>query len=120
MYRKVVQQILSLSKAHGGRTGLLQPVTFFFYADTEDKASNVAIELAKLGYEVYGVEKSQQQWSVIGNTPPMKIDEDTLTQWGEAMYALADEMEVTFDGWEIEMKMKKKKKKKKNKPTDKT
>jgi regulator of RNase E activity RraB len=77
----------------------LQPLEFFFYADTEDKGSNLAIELTKLGYEVDAVEKSGDKWSIIGVTPIMKIDEATLTEWGEAMYSLAYEMEVLFDGW---------------------
>jgi regulator of RNase E activity RraB len=99
MYHELVDRLLALSKKYGGKTGHLQQVEFFFYADSEDKGSNLAIELSKLGYDVYGVEKSKDQWSVIGATPLMKIDEATLTKWGEAMYALASELEVLFDGW---------------------
>ena len=98
MYYKVVNKMLSLSKKYGGKTGHLQQVEFFFYADSEDKGSNLAIELSKLGYHVYGVEKSVDKWSIIGATPLMKIDEESLTKWGGAMYALANEMEVFFDG----------------------
>ena len=99
MYYKVVNRLLSLSKKYGGNTGHLLQVEFFFYADTEDKGSNLAIELSKLGYSVYGVERSGDKWSIIGTTTLMKIDEESLTKWGEAMYALADEAEVLFDGW---------------------
>ncbi len=99
MYRKLVHRLLSLSKKYGGKTGQLQQVEFFFYADSQDKASNLAIELSKLGYDIYGVERSRNSWSVIGCTPLMKIDEATLSEWGEAMYAIADEMNVLFDGW---------------------
>ena len=105
MYRKIVNKVLALSKKYGGKTASVQEVTFFFYADSQDLASNLAIELSKLGYVIYGVERSQSKWSIIGDTPAMKIDEKTLTGWGECMYALADKMEVEFDGWEIEMKM---------------
>ena len=77
----------------------MREVEFFFYADTEDKASNLTIELSKLGYTVYQVDKSENKWSIIGATPLMKIDEATLIEWGEAMYSLADKMEVLFDGW---------------------
>jgi regulator of RNase E activity RraB len=99
MYREVVNSLLSLSKDYGGKTGQQQQVEFFFYAGSEEKASNLTIELSKLGYEIYDVDKSKDQWSVTGVTPTMMIDETGLTQWGEAMYALADEMEVVFDGW---------------------
>jgi len=99
MYRNVVKRLLSLSKKYGGRTGQLQKVEFFFYADSEDKGSNLAIELFNLGYDVYAVERSGDKWSIIGATIFMKIDEATITSWGEAMYLLADEKEVVFDGW---------------------
>lgn len=99
MYYKVVKRLLSLSTEYGGKTGHLQQVEFFYYADSEDKGSNLAIELSKIGYHVYGVDRSADKWSVIGATPLMKIDEENLTRWGEAMYALAAEMEVLFDGW---------------------
>ena len=99
MYKKAVKRILSLSKQYGGKQGHLQQVEFFFYADSEDKGSNLAISLSQLGYEIYGVEWSGDKWSIIGATLLMKIDEATLTEWGEAMYSLADKMDVLFDGW---------------------
>jgi regulator of RNase E activity RraB len=99
MYHMIVNKLLSLSKKYGGETGQLQQVEFFFYADSEDKGSNLVIELSRLGYQVYGVERSENKWSVIGATPLMKIDEESLTKWGEAMNALAKEMEVLFDGF---------------------
>ena len=99
MYKKAVNQIFKLSKQYGGKQGHLQQVEFFFYADTEDKGSNLAISLSQLGYDVYGVERSGNKWSIIGATPLMKIDEATLIEWGEAMYLLADKMDVLFDGW---------------------
>lgn len=77
----------------------MQQIEFFFYADTEDKGSNLAIELSGMGYSVYGIDKSGDNWSIIGATPMMRVDEETLTQWGEAMYALADKMDALFDGW---------------------
>ena len=99
MFRKAIKQMLSQSKKYGGKTGHMQSIEFFFYADTEDKGSNLAIELAGMGYSVYGVDKSGDNWSIIGATPMMMIDEETLTKWGETMYILADKMHVLFDGW---------------------
>jgi regulator of RNase E activity RraB len=99
VYRKIVNRILSLSRKYGGKTGHLQQVEFFFYADSENKGSNLAIELSGFGYTVYGVERSENKWSIVGAFSLMKIDDDTLTQWREAKRVLADEMEVLFDGW---------------------
>lgn len=99
----IIKNLLSVSKKFGGKTGQMQQVEFFFYADSQDKASNLAIKLSNLGYKVYGVEKSRyktkdDKWSIIGATSPMIIDEPTLTKWTEAMLTLADEMDVEYDG----------------------
>jgi hypothetical protein len=99
MYSEAIKHLLSVSKKYGGKTGHMQRVEFFFYADTEDKGSNLAIELAGMGYSIYGIDKSGDSWSVIGATTLMAVNEETLTKWGEAMYALADRTEVIFDGW---------------------
>ena len=47
MYRKAIKQMLSQTKKYGGKTGHMQPIEFFFYADTEDKGSNLAIGLVR-------------------------------------------------------------------------
>src|SRR5688572_7072502 len=99
MYRRIVQRILTLTKEYGGKTGHTQSVEFFFYADTEDKAGNIAIELTRLGYGVYCIDKSIDKWSVIGCTPPIPVNETALTEWRESMYELANEHGVEFDGW---------------------
>jgi len=99
MYRGIVRRILTLTKEYSGKTDHTQSVEFFFYANTEDKACNLAIELRRLDYEVYCIDKSTDKWSVIGCTPPISLNETRLTEWGESMYELANEHGIEFDGW---------------------
>jgi regulator of RNase E activity RraB len=98
MYREIINRLLSLSGKYGGKSGHDQSVEFFFYADTEDRAGNLAIELTKKGYEVYQVEKSGKKWSIIGCTSPILISENNLTKWSEAMNDLANEFGAEYDG----------------------
>jgi hypothetical protein len=61
---------------------------FFFYTDSQNSASNLSIELFRLGYEIYGVNEPDSisnQWSVIGCTPKMNIGEDAINEWSDKM-----------------------------------
>ena len=93
-------KVLGLFKQHGG-SKKEQQVEFFFYTDEEDKATNLAIELYGLGYEVYGVERSnkENEWSVIGRTTVMKMTTRTLTKWSKQMVELGYSYDCNFDGW---------------------
>src|ERR1041385_389143 len=71
------KEVTKLVKQFGGHIGSSQNVSFFFYTDAEDKAANLAIELSKLGYEIFGINDNSdnnEQWSVIGQTPPMQVE----------------------------------------------
>lgn len=78
------------------------PVEFFFYTNTESKASSLAGALIKMTYTVYyfglcSYDKSR--YSLAGCTPKMKMTDNTLTQWTEQMCELALEYDCDFDGW---------------------
>lgn len=89
-------------KRFGGKPDPFQRVEFFFYSDKEDKANNLAIELNRLGYEVYGThqpETGDTQWSVIGCTPPMKLYGKEFDNWYKQMVQTGFEYDCKFDGW---------------------
>lgn len=78
------------------------PVEFFFYADTLDAASNLAIELSKLNYHLSPVHKAagdSKRWLVNGWTRKISMTEESIDQWSTLMCKLADEFDVEFDGW---------------------
>lgn len=98
---KLNRSLFNNFKQYGG-TKRESPVEFFFYTDTEDKANNLAIELVKLRYEVYGIHAPAngiQDWSIIGATIPLLMNEQEMTKWCEAMNKLGYETDCRFDGW---------------------
>jgi|GEM_PF-5337140 len=95
-----IKKWIELSKNFGAPSDELQPVEFFFYAQTENEASDLLIDLHNLGFVPYGVGVcDDKRWSVIGATPPISIKESDFTVWVEMMYALADKHNSLFDGW---------------------
>ena len=76
-------------------------VEFFFYADKEDDASNIAIELNRMGYKIEVVDRSasDKRWCVSGWTTKIKMDVDNVTDWTDRMEQLAEENNCEFDGW---------------------
>lgn len=77
---------------------------FFFYADSQNDASNLAITLHTFGYriEVADFDKlfpEDNKWIVSGWTTKMKTDIDTITEWTARMETIAKENNCMFDGW---------------------
>jgi hypothetical protein len=98
---KLNHSLFKLFKQYGGKKKE-SPVEFFFYTDTEDKATNLVIELAKLDYEIYGIHPPAEgimDWSIIGATTSLSMNEQELTKWCEKMNQLGFETDCRFDGW---------------------
>ena len=74
---------------------------YFFYTNEQDKASNLAIELSKLGYEVTVdiSEGNKDQWVITGWTTKMQMDLNTVTGWTNQMCKLGYDNDCDFDGW---------------------
>jgi regulator of RNase E activity RraB len=102
LQKEKTSKTLEVMLGFGLRTKPTQEVEFFFYADNENDASNLAIELHNLGCEIECVDNSAGRadiWLVSGWTSAMPMDEDSLTKWAEAMDKLAASNRCTFDGW---------------------
>ncbi len=75
---------------------------FFFYTDEQNKASNLAIDLSKLGYRIDTVDRSEGDeglWVVTGLTTKMKSDLNTMNDWTTLMWKIGFENDCEFDGW---------------------
>ena len=75
---------------------------FFFYTDEQNKASNLAIELKKLNYQIDKVDTAandKKQWVINGWTTKMKMDLQTVTNWTAQMCKLGYDNDCDFDGW---------------------
>ena len=103
MSRKAVNdRVLELIEHFGTKDNSVLSVEFFFFTDSQDSASNLSIELFKLGYEIYGVHEPDSisnQWSITGCTPKMNVDGDAISDWSNKMEQLAKENNSRFDGW---------------------
>jgi Regulator of ribonuclease activity B len=74
-------------------------VEFFFYANTEDAAANLSIDLSQLGYEIYKTDYKRNPICVSGCTLLIPTDEDSFVQWVTGMEAIAQQHNAEFDGW---------------------
>ena len=95
-------RVLELMNHFGTKDNSVLSVEFFFYADKQDDASNLAIELSKLGYRIDTLNEPHNainQWAIIGTTPKMDIGESAINTWTARMKQLAKENNSVFDGW---------------------
>ena len=73
---------------------------FFFYSKTRENADELKKYLEKNGYEIYGIERStKNQYSIIGVTPPISLEEDKFKKWIEKMNEIGFINDCNFDGW---------------------
>jgi hypothetical protein len=100
MADEALKKWLELSKKFGASVEDLRPVEFFFYAQTENEASDLLVDLHNLGFVLYGVgECKEERWSVIGATPPISVEENNFSVWRDMILALAEKHNSEFDGW---------------------
>lgn len=95
-------RVLEIVKHFGAKDNSVLAIEFFFYADRQDDASNLAIELHRLGYEIYAVNEPgaiSKQWSITGITPKMSADDEAMYAWTVSMERLGINNNCTFDGW---------------------
>jgi regulator of RNase E activity RraB len=102
MQKQMNAKVLEQLNIHGVTDNSELELEFFFYTNKEDNASNLAIELNKLNYQINLVAHSasdKNQWVVIGWTTKMKMDLQTITKWTNQMRKLGCENDCDFDGW---------------------
>jgi regulator of RNase E activity RraB len=78
------------------------PVEFFFFANNQQKATDLAKVLSKMGYTVYSCTTcthDKSLYSICGCTPKMKMADKFMSNWAEQMCKLGFEHDCKFDGW---------------------
>jgi len=77
---------------------------YFFYTNTEDKAEQLATEIAKLNYIVqHGASAGDRKLFIVtGWTTRMKMADDVVKQWTKQMCELGYKFDCEFDGWGTE------------------
>ena len=98
-HRSMVPIYMDLLRSHDDNTWQPRQMEFFFYGPTKEKAEGLRKDLEKLGYEVYGVDKSSNgEWSVIGLTTEFSFEVE-VEGWSDKMCEMAFINDCKFDGW---------------------
>ena len=79
---------------------LPRQVEFFFYTDSKAKGKGLRKDLRDMGYEVYGIHKSNKNnYSVVGASTPILLKEKSFQKWVQAMNEIGFANDCLFDGW---------------------
>jgi len=98
--KDAANKYLNLLKRYDKNKEDLRSMEFFFYSETGVNATELKRDLEKMGYEIYGIEKStKNQYSIIGVTPPISLEEDKFNEWIEKMNEIGFINDCNFDGW---------------------
>ena len=83
--------------------GQARPVTFWFYSTSEAGIGRQACVLQNAGYSIITCERFVSgEFLCIAGTR-MAPDNEEISRRCIDLHLLAEKMEVTFDGWEMEM-----------------
>lgn len=77
---------------------------YTFYANTLEKAGQLAFEIEKLGYTVEHSEDpdNKRLFIVTGWTTYMKTSQDAILDWTDEMCSLGHKFDCEFDGWMVD------------------
>jgi regulator of RNase E activity RraB len=77
---------------------------YFFFTNTDEKAEQLASEIAKLNYTVqHGVSAGDKKLFIVtGWTTKMKMADEVVEQWTKQMCELGYKFDCEFDGWGTE------------------
>ncbi len=98
---KMVPQTLGQLRDLGISDSKELKLEYFFYTDSNEKATILAEELNKLNYSVeYGQSAGDKKLFVVtGWTEKMKMDESTVVNWTKRMCETGFHHDCEFDGW---------------------
>lgn len=75
-------------------------IEYFFYTNSIEKARSLSTELKALDYSSNcGDSPTKNEYSIIGWTTPIRIDERTMFEWISQMCDLGAKHDCEFDGW---------------------
>ena len=79
----------------------LRKLEYFFYTNSEEKATTLAGKLAQLGYagKYDHSAGDKKNFVITGWTGPMRMDEPTILNWTRLMCDLGRNDDCEFDGW---------------------
>jgi hypothetical protein len=97
------QKVLEMIRQIDPKPDQARPVTFWFYSKNEANICRLACLLQSSGYNIVTCERSVNgEFLCIAGTR-MKPDNEEISRRCIDLNVLAGKMQVTFDGWEMEM-----------------
>ena len=98
--KAVANRYLDLLSTYEKEMKKPKEMEFFYYSKTRENAYGLKKDLEKIGYKVYGIEKStENQYSIIGVTPPINIEKNEFKDWIKHMNEIGFINDCNFDGW---------------------
>nr|NQU91076.1 ribonuclease E inhibitor RraB [Bacteroidota bacterium] len=100
LHKHILPNFLKLVRRFDKRLDENRQIEFFFYSRTMENAENLKRTLEKEGYEIYGIDEAKDgQYSVIGLTTYMSLDEKNFQDWIQKMNEYGFINDCEFDGW---------------------
>ena len=98
--KATVDQYLELLSTFETEDAKLKEMEFFYYSKTKENANRLKKDLEKIGYKIYGIEKStENEYSIIGVTPPIDLEKNKFKNWIKYMNEIGFINDCDFDGW---------------------
>ena len=78
-----------------------EKLEYFFYTNSEEKASSLHKALVDLGYsaEFFQSASDDSIFILTGWSTPIRMDRDSAVSWTESMCKIGFEHDAEFDGW---------------------
>lgn len=93
--KKILQQLSLMGVTQESKLSL----EYFFYTDTQAKASALNDAIQRLGYDKLKVDSANALWVVTGWTTKQIMRPDAVDQWTRDMCELGFKHDCEFDGW---------------------
>ncbi|WP_312336297.1 ribonuclease E inhibitor RraB [Sphingobacterium sp.] len=80
-------------------------IEFFFISSSAENAKKLSKYLELIGYTAgYRQMHDKKDFSVIGYTEPVLINEEAVVGWAKDMSKIAEKNSSVFDGWQVAVK----------------
>lgn len=79
------------------------PIEFFFVSDQEEKLKRLGLHLLRNfpNYTDLNVQPYNENFELLGNTHPIKMELNTINEWNQQMWDIGYEFDCKLDGWQV-------------------
>jgi hypothetical protein len=79
------------------------PIEFFYVSDQEEKLKHLGLHLLANfpKYTDLKVHPYKENFELLGNTHPIKMELGTINEWNQQMWDIGYEFDCKLDGWQV-------------------